>query len=458
MQTPGLSTSPTPLPGSGDPAAAPGARRPRVLLAPVTVTPTKPLTPSHLKGLLWTDVMFRATALLARVTYRYSHTTYYPCEQTVGFWEYLDRTLGDTDYSTCSEEEIGELYVRYRGSGHRATFADCRPYLDAIERQGWVHPASARVLKLWSAHYARLGLHDPGLTENQPAGMTLDEMISHLDALDLCLDLREHGGPVYLDATRHGLALRQIVAQDGRPNYVACALRELIPLALGFDEIVLLYDRELDPDYLLLQQVLTQFSLVVHRVAIGRVPIEGRIVSARHGGWRDYSAGALLDAMSGHCSESALRLGMRLYFIAMLGPGDHQSFRYDLLRRWLKRADRLLSASSAADSANPAGFVARHRSGHCYVDPYRLTSSLLAKHGRTPGRELLSEVFSLWSPRNCSTITWSAGSARPVPTSPSIVTSPPSPDSLACKRKLPLSRNQPRRRSYPWYADSILCR
>lgn len=70
----------------------PRSGRRKVLLAPVTVTPAKPLTPSHLKGLLWTDVMFRATAPLADVTYHYSPTAYHLTEQTLGFWEFLDRT------------------------------------------------------------------------------------------------------------------------------------------------------------------------------------------------------------------------------------------------------------------------------------------------------------------------------------------------------------------------------
>ena len=381
-------------PRSGEVPAGPGARRPRVLIAPVTITPTKPLTPSHLKGLLWTDVMFRATGMLADVTYRCSHTTYHPCEQTVGFWEYLDRTLGDTDYAGRSEADIGELYVRYRAGGQRPTFAACRPYLDAIELHGWVHPASARVLDLWSAHYARLGLHDPGLTEHQPPAMTLDELIDRLCAVDLAVDLREHGGPVYLDATRYGMPLRQIVAADGRPNYLACALRELVPMAGGYDEIVLLYDRELEPDYLLLQRVLSRFGDTVRRVGIGRVPIDGRILSARHGAWRDHCAGDLLDALSARHSAEAIRLGMRLYFIAMLGPGAEASFRGHLLDRWLRRAERLLSATTGPTSADLAALLARHRGEHAYVDPYRLTSSLLGRHGREPVRDLLTAVFT----------------------------------------------------------------
>lgn len=367
---------------------------PSVLLAPVTVTPTKPLGPSHLKGLLWTDVMFRATRALADSTYRYSPTTYHSCEQTVGFWEYLDRTLGDADYTACSEEDIGELYVRYRADPDRAPVQACQPYLDAIERQGWVHPASARILQLWAEHYARLGMHDPGLTAHQPPGLSTDAMIEQLRAVDLCLDQRAHGGPVYLDATRYGMALRQIIAADGRPNYLACALRELVPLAAEHDEIVLLYDSGLAADYLLLQRVLSRLGATVRRIALGRVPIDGRVSSARHGDWRGHTAGELLDALAAEHDPAALRLGMRLYFIAVLGQGAGDSFRWDLLHRSVKRAERLLSRDAEPGSDGITEALARHRGDHCYVDPYRLTSCLLARYGRGPRPELLAEVFT----------------------------------------------------------------
>ncbi|MFD3308469.1 hypothetical protein [Streptomyces sp. NPDC058694] len=372
----------------------PRTRRRKVLLAPVTVTPAKPLTPSHLKGLLWTDVMFRATAPLADVTYRYSPTTYHLTEQTLGFWEFLDRTQKGLPYASLSEEEIGELYVRFRACAPPPADA-LRPYAHQVESNGWVHPASERVLRLWREHYAQLGLHDPGLTVHQPPGLGTEEMIERLVALGLGLDQRSSGGPVYLDATRHGLPLRQIVTPDGRPNYLACALRELLPLAPAYDEVVLLYDTELDADYQLLQRALTQLGPLVHRVPIGRVPIDGTISSARHGGWHAHTAGALLRAVGTEADADVRRLGVRLYFVAVLGPGQAQSFRTDLLHRSLDRARQLLRRTTErGPGTSPlVDDLRRHRRDHTHVDPYRLTSSLLARARHTIDRDLLSTVY-----------------------------------------------------------------
>lgn len=371
--------------------------RRKVLLAPVTVTPCKPLTFSHLKGLLWADVMFRATSHMADVTYRYSHTTYHQTEQTLGFWEFLDRTQGDIDYSALSEEGIGELYVRWRAEETQPRSAALRPYSEAIEHNGWVHPASTRILRLWTGHYARLGLHDPGLLAHQPPALGLEEMVDRLVAMEMGLDQRDCGGPVYLDATRFGLPLRQIVAPDGRPNYVACALRELLPLAPRYDEIVFLYDQGLDADYRLLERVMRCAGPVVHRVAIGRVPIDGKITSARDGGWHDHTAGSLLRSVeAAQAVPDARRLGMRLYFIAILGPGQRESFRYDLLHKSLVRAERLLAQAAEAPRSTRSdlpSLLGRHRSDHTHVDPYRLSSSLLGKGRRLLSCELLSSVF-----------------------------------------------------------------
>ncbi|MFF5638742.1 hypothetical protein [Streptomyces sp. NPDC012825] len=384
-------TAAPPLTEAGTAGAIP--RGGRVLLAPVTITPTKPLTPSHLKFLLWTDVMFRATAQLTDCAYRYSHTTYHLTEQTLGFWAYLDRTRGDCDYTDLTEKQIGELYVAYRSDDRRTDAVELRAYADAVEHQGWVHPVSVRVLRSWTAHFARIGLHDPGLLAHQPPGLSLDEALEQLRALDVLLDMRGHGGPVYLDHTRHGLPLRQIVGRDGRPNYLACAMRELLPMALEHDEVVLLHDPELGPDYHLLERTLTALGARARRFAIGRVPIDGTVRSARHGGWQGYDAGSLLDAVGADHAPDVVRLGLRLYFIAVLGPGADQSFRHDLLRQCMHRADRLLSGTGRPAEESPPAFLARHHRGHLFVHPYRLTSALLARHRPPPPAALLSEVY-----------------------------------------------------------------
>ncbi|MGW4891335.1 hypothetical protein ACWEQL_03550 [Kitasatospora sp. NPDC004240] len=386
--------TPTPAPPAHAQAASVPARPGRVLLAPVTITPTKPLTPSHLKFLLWSDVMYRATALLTDCAYRYSHTTYHLTEQTLGFWAFLDRTRGDGHYEDLTEEEIGELYVAYRQDPHRPTAEELRPYADAVEHQAWVHPVSVRVLRWWTAHFSELGLHDPGLLAHQPPGLGLEEVLERLATLDVLLDLRGHGGPVHLDLTRWGLPLRPIVGADGRPNYLACALRELLPLAAEFDEVVLVHDPELGPDYRLLERTLTVAGAGARRFTIGRVPIDGVVRSARQGGWQGYTVSALLGAADGHAPE-AVRLGMRLYFIAVLGAGAEQSFRHDLLEQCLRRAAHLLAtASDGPTREETAAEVARHRRNHLFVQPYRLTSALLARHRPAPpATALLREVY-----------------------------------------------------------------
>ena len=87
--------------------------------------PDQAAPPSHVKFLLWTDVMYRATALLTGVTYRCSHTTYHLTEQTLGFWAYLDRTRGEDDYEELTEVQSASCTspTGRRGAGLRCRTA-----------------------------------------------------------------------------------------------------------------------------------------------------------------------------------------------------------------------------------------------------------------------------------------------------------------------------------------------
>ncbi len=374
----------------------------RVLLAPVTVTPTKPLSPSHLKGLLWADVLFRATRLVSDIRFRYRPAAYHVTEQTLGFWVFLDSHLGDVDYQEMSETDIGDLYVRFRAQDGRPPDARLRQYQEAVEESGFVHPCAERILSIWKGQYAILGMYDPGLSA--PAGPRLEvaDLIERLDDVAMCLDLRRIGGAVYADASRYGMPLRQLVDETGRPNYLACALRELLALCEGHDQILLMHDPELTADYVLLARVVHEVSGVeVHRLGVGRVPIDGRIGSARSGNWKDFDAANLLRRVTDQHGTDEVRLGCRLYFLATLGAESKQSFDWDALLHCVRRAERLLARApedhGGPDGAALAAEVARHRdlSGTAgWIDPYRLTARLLARHQPPLAAALLRAVFT----------------------------------------------------------------
>ncbi len=364
-----------------------------MLFAPVPITPTKPLTPSHIKGLLWADVISRATAVLADVDHLHSHTVAVANAQTLGFWAHLDAHHPGLDFSGLDEEHIGSLYVEFQRRRDGGAFGDLSAYHEAVARDGWLHPASSRVLDLWTRRWAELGMRDPGLTARRPPPATADEVLDLLARRGLCIDHRPSGGPVYLDATRHGLPLRQIMSAGRHANYLLGLLRELAPLVGSYDSVVLACDREAVPDYTLLAKVLTDLGAAVTLVGIGRVRLGGDLKSSRHGGWEGRTAAHLAEEFLPRVGPAIYRLGVRLYYIAVLGQGDREPFRPQLLWRCMARAKRLLDRPATGTGADLPEFLARHARPHPHVDPYRLTTALLTRNRPAPGRELLEKVL-----------------------------------------------------------------
>ncbi|MEU1917718.1 hypothetical protein [Streptomyces massasporeus] len=62
-----------------------------LVVAPVTITPTNPLTPTHVKGLLWTGILMEASALAGRVRLLWNDRMATLPTQSTAFWHYLDR-------------------------------------------------------------------------------------------------------------------------------------------------------------------------------------------------------------------------------------------------------------------------------------------------------------------------------------------------------------------------------
>jgi len=357
------------------------SRRERILLAPIPITPTKPLTPSHVKGMLWVDVMFKTTSQLADVRCLYSHLTANASEQTLGFWEYLDREHDDVNFDSCDEHELGELYRRYHAESSHCRYEALVPYVRAVERGRWCHPCSLRLSDIWRTQAALLGIENLMPAQPHDDTMGIEALVDLLKISELCLDLRAAGGPLYLDATADGLPLRRSIAPDGQVNYLINLLRDLVPQIPRHDHIVLIHDEELNADHVLLQRILEKLGAVVHRVALSRVAIDGVVRSARFGGWRGYTASALIDHSLGAADLASVKLGMRLYFIATLGKNRSASIDLKHLGRSTRRAATLLAQSEAGAAGGDVGlFLRKHGGRKCYVDPYRITTALLSQH------------------------------------------------------------------------------
>ncbi|MCF1594966.1 hypothetical protein [Streptomyces muensis] len=354
---------------------------PELVVAPVTITPTKPLTPTHVKGLLWTDVLVKASAQVTGVRLVWNNRMATLTTQSAAFWHHLDLTEPDTDWSGESATRIGERYVRFHAERREPDPRALDGYLARADTAGWIHPAGRRMLELWRDELELLGVGDLGLADDRPLAATAATTVAALADRGLLIDHRRFGGPVYLDGPRWGMPVRQLIGSDGHPNYLLPILRELIPMIREDRTFLLVHDHDLTADYLLLDRLLTGFGARVVRVALGRVPLGGTVRSSRYGGWKGATL-ADLSSVSGTAGRAAYRLGMRLYFAGVLHRRSVQSFRMHLLRRCVGRAARLLDRPPGGHDETAARLTAalsRLQAQLGYVDPYRLTVSLLGK-------------------------------------------------------------------------------
>jgi hypothetical protein len=353
------------------------------------VSPTKPLTPTHVKYLLSLDMIYRATAAFADIEVAYHHGAYAGSRQVSGFWEYLERCHPGLDAGVLSEEDIGRLYVAHH-RGEAVPFASILPMVRRAEA-GWVHPVSARLLDLWEEHYRRLGMADPRLGRGRAESASADEVIDLMVRHSVCVDGRPLGAPVYLDATRKGLPLRPVLSEEGQSNYLLYLLRELVPVLHRYDLVVLAHDIELRSDYRTVAHILETLGSRVVRFEVPRVPLDGATRSARAGGWENYTLGAFQGPLIDEHGLGAFRLGLRLYLVAGLGRTAAQSFSLRQLERWVRRAARLLTVhGDGGDVAAP--YLSRLTGRLGYADPYRVATQLLNSDRDVPVADLLRVV------------------------------------------------------------------
>ena len=318
------------------------------LYAPVGITPTKPLTPSHLKGVLLLDFMQRFEGLFTPGTIWHNRRPWDISLQTIRFWDYLDREHSGVDFSTMGEGDIGAMYIDCHRSGALPSADRIATYARRIETEGYVHPASGRILALWGEVFATLGLAGDALFHSAPFGLDREAVLARLDAHDMLLDQRGFGGGVHLDLTDEGRPLRLLMSEHGLSNYILAILRDLLDRAPQHDSVCLYHDSGIERDYDALMRVLQRLGVQCRRVGFTRVPVDGQVLSAKQGGWEQYTGARLLQRVAGGASSAEIRLGFRLYFLHALGLRKPDSYSDEGLGASLERARRLLAVHEPA--------------------------------------------------------------------------------------------------------------
>ena len=374
----------------------------KLLLAPVLVTATKPLTPTHIKGLVWLDLFYKWTSYVHDVVYLSNRLSDDTTSQTLAFWQFLDeRGLpGSGDYSDKDDLWIAEQYLRFHGARFAASPEAIHAQRARAEGERYMHGISRRLVEIWQAQYRQLGVRDPGLLQWQPFGIDEPAVLDAVARLGCSLDVRSLHGGVYLDFTDAGVPLRQIVDERGMSNYLVQTLRELLPLATRFDRIVLAFDGNARHDFHLVERVLALAGGNVSAVSMSRVPLDGIVGSSRLGGWAECTCTKILERYRTSHEIGAVRLGLRLYFVLRLGQEGRESFSYEHLTREIDRAEGLLGklrAFGAEDDVSHedmraflAPLARRDEPG---VSPNRLLRTVVEQAARSlPARTVLRRI------------------------------------------------------------------
>ena len=127
--------------------------KPTTLLFGVGVTPTKPLVPTHLKGLIWIDTAVRAASLLSPIDLlgNSARQLWDSSIQTLRFWAHLDEADDQSPRASYRDKDdlwIGERYVEQNRAPKEVAVDVLERYRRRIEDDGWMHESARRLREM----------------------------------------------------------------------------------------------------------------------------------------------------------------------------------------------------------------------------------------------------------------------------------------------------------------------
>lgn len=309
----------------------------RYVIYPIHIAPTKPLTPTHVRHLLYVDCLYRGLkAKGIEVCYPYNRLRMDVTPQVLKLAQYIE----SKGLPVTNAEEVGQAYVTMTTENYGISQGRITEMRKELEQSLTGHSYYHAILPEWEEQHKLLRMHNPGLKKAKSFDLSIEQVIEQLKGISLILDSRKQGENVYLDLTDEGVKLRQFCSSDLLDyNYLGTMLRELLALRKTGDVFVFVFDDELLGDFFVLQRVLERLGHKVIKVQTNRILLEGKALSSRHGGWEKYSLGHVLDFLKDKgYSQDEVALGLRLYYFGFVP----KSFEYKDLERYTQKARFLL--------------------------------------------------------------------------------------------------------------------
>lgn len=308
------------------------------ILFPVHVDPVKPLNPSHVRHLLYADFLYTMRKRFGvPVEYCYNRLAVDVDNQVIKLSEFLKKNADDFQLSDGISVGLAYIDMATRGFivDDQTLFAR-RPQLEQ-SLEG--HEYYQYILPEWSRQHQLLGMFNPGLLKPKKFARTVQETLDDLKTLEVIFDARDEDGNVYLDFSNLGLRLRKITSHEEYGyNYLFIALRRLLSVVNPGDVVEFMYDPECASDFLLLAKVVERLGAKAILRPTARVSINGKVASARKGGWQGFALSDILSRFEQQYLPEEIGLGLRLYFLAFNSPKVTMNFEYDALQKCIEKA------------------------------------------------------------------------------------------------------------------------
>lgn len=307
----------------------------RYIVTPIHITPTKPLNPTHVRHLLYTDALYKGLLLQGyEAIYLYERMGMDVSTQVVKLSKFLQ------DRQPSDELEVGQEYVRMNREEFELTEEQILAERISLEQTAQGHKYYDAILPSWKKQHEFLNMYTPDLDNSRKFDVSVAEVIEELKKLGVILDGRKEGEKIYLDFTQEGMRLRVLCSGNMLDyNYILEQLREIFGMRREGDVYVFIFDNELQQDYQLICKILELMGHKTVRIETNRILINGSKQSSRNGGWEEFTLQKVLDRYQDlDYTREEISLGLRMYYFVAVPA----SFDYPTLDKYMKKTKSIL--------------------------------------------------------------------------------------------------------------------